>query len=78
MKQYSKHLFDMTQKLVSLKTVSSKDPLIDCSNKKCIELLADWLSARDFSITIIQSEGLPDKINLIASKGEGTPGRSKG
>lgn len=64
-------LFDMTQKLVSQSTVSSKDPALDCSNRQCIELLADWLDMRQFSVEVIPSQGLYHKLNLIANKGNG-------
>lgn len=61
----------MTQKLVSQSTVSSKDPVFDCSNRQCIEILANWLDMRKFSVEIIPSDNLPEKLNLVAVKGNG-------
>jgi acetylornithine deacetylase len=70
MKGYSTALLTMTKQLVSLSTISSKDPHIDQPNKECIELLADWLDMRAFSVRIVPSAGLPEKLNLIATKGK--------
>ena len=66
--------FDMYAQLIALPTISDISPALDQSNRRLIELLADWLQTLDFKTDIIAVEGSRDKYNLLATYGEGEGG----
>lgn len=62
------------RQLIALPTISSLDANEDLSNKKLIELLANWLSDLGFKTEILPVEGACQKYNLLATYGEGEGG----
>ena len=62
------------RQLIALPTISSLDANEDLSNKKLIELLANWLSDLGFKTEILPVEGSRQKYNLLATYGEGEGG----
>lgn len=62
------------RQLIALPTISSLDANEDLSNKKLIELLANWLSDLGFETEILPVEGARQKYNLLATYGEGEGG----
>lgn len=62
------------RQLIALPTISSLDANEDLSNKKLIELLANWLSDLGFKTEILPVEGARQKYNLLATYGEGEGG----
>jgi acetylornithine deacetylase len=67
-------LMDMFSQLVVTPSVSSVNPRFDQSNKGVIELLANWLSDLEFTIELMPVAERPEKLNLIATLGEGDGG----
>lgn len=67
-------LMDMFSQLVVTPSISSVNPRFDQSNKGVIELLANWLSDLEFTIELMPVAERPEKLNLIATLGEGDGG----
>ncbi|MGH8582098.1 MAG: acetylornithine deacetylase [Gammaproteobacteria bacterium] len=67
-------LIDMLRELVALPSVSSADQRFDQGNRAIVERLAEWLTELGFSVELRPLAGHPDKLNLIASLGQGTNG----
>ena len=61
-------------KLIAAPTVSSIDPRLDQGNLPAVELLAAWFADLGFRIETMPVGGRPDKVNLVASLGEGAGG----
>jgi acetylornithine deacetylase len=64
----------MIGQLVSTPSVSSVDPELDMGNRAVAELLAGWAESLGFRIEWIPVPGQPDKVNLVATLGEGPGG----
>ncbi|MEK7991943.1 MAG: acetylornithine deacetylase [Thiotrichaceae bacterium] len=60
--------------LIAAPSVSCVNPNIDQSNRKVIELLANWCQDLGFNCDILPIAGRPDKFNLIATLGHGEGG----
>ncbi|CAL4318091.1 Acetylornithine deacetylase [Buchnera aphidicola (Thelaxes suberi)] len=63
-KQFFMHVF---KSLVNISTISSSNKEVDQSNKKFIDVLANYLSDFNFNIYIQKIPNSNDKFNLIAS-----------
>ncbi|WP_339067056.1 acetylornithine deacetylase [Teredinibacter turnerae] len=58
--------------LIAQPSVSCTSPQLDMSNRNVVELLAEWLAAKQFQV---EFQELPDnKANLIATRGSGPGG----
>lgn len=60
-------ILEQIRSLVAIPSVSSATPGLDRSNVAVIHLLADWLEALGFAVTVL--EVAPGKANLLASLG---------
>jgi len=67
-------LFEQLQQLVAIPSVSSYSDNWDMSNRAVVEKLAEWLQLLNFNCEILEVDGNPDKVNLIATLGEGSGG----
>lgn len=67
-------LIDMCAHLIAAPSVSSVNPDLDQSNRGVVDLLADWLSALGLGIELMPVAEQPEKLNLLATIGEGTGG----
>ena len=65
---------EMIGRLVGTPSVSSVDPALDMGNRAVAELLADWAEGLGFRIEWLPIPDQPDKVNLIATLGEGPGG----
>jgi len=65
---------EMIGRLVETPSVSSVDPALDMGNRAVAEMLADWAEGLGFRIEWLPIPGQPDKVNLIATLGEGPGG----
>lgn len=65
---------DCFAELIRLPSVSSIDPAHDQSNRKVIDVLANWLDILGFACEIMPVSDSPEKCNLIAKRGEGEGG----
>ena len=61
-------------RLIAAPSVSSIDPLHNQSNREVVEMLANWFSDLGFSCELQLVSSDPDKLNLIACRGEGSGG----
>lgn len=61
-------------KLVSIPSVSSTDPHKDMSNLPFVEQLASWLEDLGMKVEVLDVNGHPGKVNLIAVAGQGSGG----
>ncbi|MDV6316168.1 acetylornithine deacetylase [Idiomarina sp. HP20-50] len=66
--------FSMYQQLIALPSISATDPKWDQSNKKVIDLLAQWLETLGFACEINELESQRGKYNLLARRGSGNGG----
>ncbi|MTJ03031.1 acetylornithine deacetylase [Idiomarina piscisalsi] len=66
--------FSMYQQLIALPSISATDPKWDTSNKKVIDLLAEWLELLGFECEISELKSQQGKYNLLARRGAGTGG----
>lgn len=67
-------LFEMIEQLITLPSVSSTQTEIDSSNVPVIHCLANWLNDLGFQTEVITNSDSKEKLNLIASIGEGDDG----
>ena len=67
-------LLEMIRDLIAIPSVSSVTPHLDQSNRRVIDLLADWLADLDFTVEIQVLADDPTKANLIATLGTGPGG----
>ncbi|MGB1581273.1 MAG: acetylornithine deacetylase, partial [Nevskiales bacterium] len=67
-------LQSMIADLVALPSISSRHPQLDMGNRAVAECLANWLSNLGFACEIQTLDLHPDKVNLIASLGQGDGG----
>ena len=67
-------IYDMLNTLVGIPSISSKNPVLDQSNRHVIDCLADWFEDLGFTIKIIPSKDLVGKYNLVANSGSGEKG----
>ena len=67
-------LLEMIRDLIAIPSVSSVSPHLDQSNRRVIDLLADWLSDLNFTVEIQVLADDPTKANLIATLGTGPGG----
>ena len=74
MPQHPPALLEMLSELIAIPSVSSVDPRLDQSNRPVVERLAEWLEGLGFGIEITPVPGQPEKVNLIATLGQGTDG----
>jgi len=65
---------EMIGRLVEAPSVSSVDPALDMGNRAVAEMLADWAEGLGFRIEWLPIPDQPDKVNLIATLGEGPGG----
>ncbi len=65
---------EMIARLVASPSISSVDPELDMGNRGVCELLAEWAEKLGFRIDWQPIPGHPDKVNLIATLGEGPGG----
>jgi len=65
---------EMIKRLVGAPSVSSVDPALDMGNRAVAEILADWAEGLGFRIEWLPIPDQPDKVNLIATLGEGPGG----
>jgi acetylornithine deacetylase len=65
---------EMIGRLVGLPSVSSVDPALDMGNRAVVEQIADWAEALGFRIEWMEIPDQPDKVNLIATLGDGPGG----
>ncbi|MBK8170208.1 MAG: acetylornithine deacetylase [Sandaracinaceae bacterium] len=65
---------EMITKLVALPSVSSVDARFDQGNAGVIEQVAEWADALSMRLTRMPMPGAKDKLNLIATLGEGEGG----
>lgn len=66
--------FSMYQQLIALPSISATDPKWDTSNKKVIDLLAEWLELLGFECEISELKSQQGKYNLLARRGAGSGG----
>ncbi|ASG66380.1 acetylornithine deacetylase [Idiomarina piscisalsi] len=66
--------FSMYQQLIALPSISATVPKWDTSNKKVIDLLAEWLELLGFECEINELESQQGKYNLLARRGAGSGG----
>lgn len=64
----------MMHELVALPSVSSEDLRHDSGNRAVIERLAGWLEPLGFACELMPVRGRDDKLNLIATRGQGGGG----
>ncbi|CAL4041905.1 Acetylornithine deacetylase [Buchnera aphidicola (Tetraneura ulmi)] len=74
MKKKNPSFLEMYSKLINVSSISSENPVFDQSNKKIIELLAEWLENIGFKINIQKIQKNKKKFNLIAKIGSGEGG----
>jgi len=67
-------LLDMIAELVALPSISSVSPAFDTGNRILCERLAEWLETLGFAIEMQPVGQRDDKVNLIATRGEGGAG----
>lgn len=67
-------MIDAFARLVETPSISCVDPWFDQSNRKVVELLADWLEDLGMQVVIKHIEGSEGKYNLIARIGDGYDG----
>lgn len=67
-------LLQMMTELVRLPSMSSENAPYDVSNRAVIELLAQWLEPLGFDCELIPNRNNPDKLNLVAVRGNGPGG----
>ncbi len=60
--------------LVATPSVSCTTPALDMGNRPVVELLANWLEPMGFAIEIMPVGDNPNKVNLIATLGQGPGG----
>ncbi|QCI26596.1 acetylornithine deacetylase [Buchnera aphidicola (Thelaxes californica)] len=60
------HFIEILKSLVSISTVSSNNLKYDCSNKKCVEVIANYLYDLNFEIDITKIPNSNEKFNLLA------------
>ena len=60
--------------LIATPSVSSVDTRLDQSNRKIVDLLAEWLEQLGFSLELMPISSDPDKYNLVACIGRGAGG----
>ncbi|MDX1594151.1 MAG: acetylornithine deacetylase [Gammaproteobacteria bacterium] len=65
---------EMIARLVGTPSVSSVDPALDMGNRAVCELIAEWAEALGFRIEWLPIPDHPDKVNLIATLGDGPGG----
>ena len=65
---------EMIARLVASPSISSVDPELDMGNRSVCELLAEWAEPLGFRIEWQQIPDHPDKVNLIATLGDGPGG----
>ena len=70
----SKQLMHDFGKVVGFSSISSTNPRIDTGNRKVVEFLANSFEALGFSCELIPTDGNPEKLNLIATLGNGPGG----
>ena len=61
-------------KLISIPSISSTDLQKDMSNRPVVEQLASWLEDLGLKTEVLDVEGHPGKVNLIAVAGQGSGG----
>lgn len=61
-------------RLVAVPSVSSHDPRLDCSNRGVAELVANWLEQAGFRIRWITVPRGNEKVNVVATLGDGPVG----
>jgi acetylornithine deacetylase len=61
-------------KLVALPSISNHLTQLDQSNRAVAERLANWLQDTGFVVEIMSLPGHPDKVNVLASLGQGSGG----
>ena len=69
-----KNLMSQLNAIVSLPSVSSAVPELDTSNKEVIEFLANSFDSLGFSCEVIPCSMNSNKLNLIATYGNGPGG----
>lgn len=74
MKRTIPSFLEMYSKLINTSSISSKNPEFDQSNKKIIDLLAEWLEKIGFKINIQKINKNNKKFNLIGKLGSGEGG----
>ena len=69
-------IMDSLAQLVATPSVSSADPALDQSNKRVVEILANWLEDVGFGVELmpVPSKTEAQKFNMIARLGEGEAG----
>ena len=65
---------DFLARLVAAKSVSSKDPSIDSSNKEAASVVATMLEEAGMRVEMLEVPGLVDKHNVVALAGPDEPG----
>ncbi len=65
---------DMLARLIAVPSVSSVNPQFDQGNRVVSELLAGWLDDLGFRVELLPVGGAADKVNLVATRGEGDGG----
>ena len=69
---------DCFAELISLPSVSCVNPEHDQSNRRVIDVLANWLDALGFACEIMPINDSPEKCNLIARRGGGQTEQNSG
>ena len=64
----------MFDELIGTPSVSSIDSNLDMGNRQVADLLAGWLSNLGFRVELLPVSSDPEKVNLIATLGQGTGG----
>ncbi len=67
-------ILPMISELVRIPSMSSVDPRLDNGNRGVCECLAGWLEDIGFQVSLEQVGGNTDKVNMIATRGEGDGG----
>jgi acetylornithine deacetylase len=67
-------LREMVATLVGERSSSSLDPRFDLGNRRVVEHLAGWAEGLGMRVELLPSGGRADKVNLIATLGEGEGG----
>lgn len=62
---------DMLRLLVATPSVSSPDARFDQSNRGVVELIAGWAQALGMQVELLPLAGASDKLNLVATLGQG-------
>jgi acetylornithine deacetylase len=65
---------EMIAGLIALPSISSIDPGLDHSNRPVAERLAGWLGELGFRCELLPLPGTDDKVNLLATMGQGPGG----